>query len=150
MQTFIPYTCFLNAAKVLDQKRLGKQRLEAKQILDLVEGRADNNWKHHPAVRMWEGFGHLLKYYYRVVLFEWERRGYVNNMTWPDVEHGPFPDWLYDERLVLSHRCNLMRKDPEYYGQFRWKNIDPKAPYWWPVPLKTPAKQKEMIEYWGE
>lgn len=35
MQTFLPYPDFALSAKVLDNKRLGKQRLEAKQILEI-------------------------------------------------------------------------------------------------------------------
>jgi hypothetical protein len=58
------------------------------------------------------------------------------------------PPWLSDERLPLSHRGNLMRKDPEFYGQYGWTDADPQAPYFWPVPMKTPAKQKIMVDYW--
>lgn len=35
MQTFLPYANFEASAKVLDYKRLGKQRVEAKQILEI-------------------------------------------------------------------------------------------------------------------
>ena len=33
MQTFLPYADFLASAKALDQKRLGKQRVETIQVL---------------------------------------------------------------------------------------------------------------------
>ena len=149
MQTFLPYKSFTKTAKVLDNKRLGKQRLEAKQILDLVEGRSDNNWKHHPAVRMWLGYGNALRLYYNIILAEWEGRGFKNNMSYLEIpERVVHPPWLSDKRLPLSHRGNLLRKDPEYYDQFGWDDADPHAPYWWPVPPKTPELAKLMYQYW--
>ncbi len=39
MQTFLPYTDFKQSARCLDYKRLGKQRLEARTILNILEGR---------------------------------------------------------------------------------------------------------------
>ena len=149
MQTFLPYPSFSRTARVLDNKRLGKQRLEASQILDLVEGRADNTWKHHPAVRMWQGYGNALRLYYNIVVCEWVDRGFENNMVCVEIhDRLVLPPWLSDERLSLSHRGNLLRKDPEFYSQYGWADADPEAPYWWPVPMKTPAKQKIMEDYW--
>ena len=37
VNTFLPYSDFKRCAKVLDYKRLGKQRVEAKQIIDILE-----------------------------------------------------------------------------------------------------------------
>ena len=34
MQTFLPYADFAQSAKVLDMKRLGKQRVEVLQLLN--------------------------------------------------------------------------------------------------------------------
>ena len=82
MQTFLPYKSFAKTARVLDKTRLGKQRVEASQILDLVEGRADNTWKYHPAVRMWQGYADALRLYYNTMLAEWEDRGCENNMPY--------------------------------------------------------------------
>ena len=36
MQTFLPYPDFERSAKVLDNKRLGKQRVEVLQILNVL------------------------------------------------------------------------------------------------------------------
>ena len=149
MQTFLPHISFSKTAYVLDSKRLGKQRVEASQILDLIEGRVDNNWKHHPVVRMWQGYADLLKVYYNTILLEWISRDNKNNMPFMKPSKPVLPPWLWDARLTLSHRGNLLRKDPGHYNQFNWKDADPEAPYWWPVPMKTPAKQKIMVEYWG-
>lgn len=153
MQTFLPYTEFFLVGKTLDTKRLGKQRVEAKQILNALEPDTTSRWRNHVAVRMWRGYEDCLKFYANWIIREWTMRGYENNMPYfelEDPENFSIPDWLYDERLALSHRCNLVRKLPEYYNEFKWPKVDPDAPYWWPVPLKTPAKQKEMVDYWGE
>lgn len=56
MQTFLPYTNTLDAARALDNKRLNKQILECYQILNVLSGRSKGNgWKNHPAVLMWKG-----------------------------------------------------------------------------------------------
>ena len=54
MQTFLPYADFAETARVLDQRRLGKQRVEALQVLRalFIPG---YGWRHHPVVRMWRG-----------------------------------------------------------------------------------------------
>ena len=62
MQTFLPYADFVKTAKCLDYRRLGKQRVEAFQILNILEGKTTKaGWKHHPAVLMWEGYENALK-----------------------------------------------------------------------------------------
>lgn len=38
MQTFLPYADFSMSAKCLDYRRLGKQRVEAMQILNAIRG----------------------------------------------------------------------------------------------------------------
>ena len=42
------------------------------------------------------------------------------------------PSWLGDLDFHASHRSNLLRKDPEWYGQFGW-NDPHDLPYVWPV-----------------
>ena len=37
MQTFLPYADYTRTAKCLDRQRLGKQRVECKQILNALE-----------------------------------------------------------------------------------------------------------------
>jgi hypothetical protein len=150
MQTFLPYRDFVKCAKTLDKGRLGKQRVEAKQIIDLLDGITDNNWKHHVATRSWIGYTPCLKLYFNTVIEEWVERKYENNMPLYRVKRKVlFPPWFKDDRVFQSHRCNLVRKDPVFYGKFGWK-VDPEAPYFWPVPMRTKSKQKAMIEYWGQ
>jgi len=85
MQTFLPYSDFEKSVQVLDYKRLGKQRVEAAQILDVLEGRK-TGWRNHPAVKMWAGYTDALRAYLRACILEWQRRGYKNNMPIPEVD----------------------------------------------------------------
>ena len=66
MQTFLPYPDFKKTAKCLDYRRLGKQRVECKQILNALQKRkggiTKGGWVNHPATKMWEDdFQALLK-----------------------------------------------------------------------------------------
>jgi hypothetical protein len=163
MQTFLPYPDFEKSAKVLDNKRLGKQRVEAKQILIMLNGilnglyKSNSPFKNHPAVRMWKGYEEALSYYLISIINEWLNRGFENNITYQILnesslssckKHYKSPPWLGDKRLHYSHRANLMRKNSEYYSQFKW-DVDINAPYWWPVMLKNKQLQRTIDEYYN-
>lgn len=145
MQTFLPYPDFSRSARVLDNKRLGKQRVEVLQILNvLLKPGGKSGWRNHPAVRMWRGYEHRLHTYGLAVCREWTGRGYkdtcYDKMTDMMYEWGhplPAPDkisppWLGDESFHASHRSNLLRKDPVWYGRFGWTEPHD-LPYVWPV-----------------
>ena len=142
MQTFLPHPEFDESAACLDYKRLGKQRLEAKTIIDILDGKAKRDkrgnipWANHPAVRMWSGYVGALKLYFNCILDEWENRGYVNNMKRAVIhsQSTDVPPWLGDPEFHASHRSNLLRKDPVFYGQFNWREQDSMA-YVWPNPI---------------
>jgi hypothetical protein len=134
MQTFLPYRDFHQTAQCLDYRRLGKQRVEAKQIHDIVSGkRITGGWVHHPAVLMWHGFPNSLACYYNAILDEWVSRGYQNAMEYihvpPSVNE---PLWLGDQAFHDSHKSNLLRKDTEFYQQYGWDVVST-LPYVWPV-----------------
>lgn len=134
MQTFLPYPDFERSAKVLDYRRLGKQRVEAKQILNaLTTGDAPHGWRNHPATKMWRGYEDALAIYKNKMIEEWCRRGYKNTMSLTmRPRHVELPPWWGDEKFHAAHRSNLLRKDPEWYGQFGWAERDD-LPYIWPV-----------------
>lgn len=135
MQTFMPYPTILQSVKCLDPKRLCKQRLEALQIFRIVAGiTPQSGWRHHPAVKMWEGHSGAIAYYMNQCIEEWIRRGYKNTMTLHplDVYKLVYPKWIGDERLHSSHRANLLRKDKAYYSRYGWtESVD--LPYFWPI-----------------
>ena len=146
MQTFLPYADFKKSAECLDYRRLGKQRLEAKQIIDLLEKHdagediSKLGWGNHPAVRMWIGHTYLLKAYYNEILDEWIRRGYKNNMKHYDIPisddwlnpYAPYeqPPWRFRKDFHDAHKSKLLQKDYEYYKQFEW-DVDLNLEYKW-------------------
>jgi len=131
MQTFLPYPDFRRSLQVLDYRRLGKQRLEAHQLIRVIST-GTGGWSRHPAARMWRGYLDALKLYYNLAIEEWVRRGYRNRMKKMDIEGEVLlPPWFGDEAFHAAHRSNLLRKDPVYYGQYGWQE-PPTLPYVWP------------------
>jgi hypothetical protein len=119
MQTFLPFPDVSLSLHTLDFKRLGKQRVEASQIMDILVFDEDSAWKNHPAVKMWEGYEEALIHYYNESLRIFEHYGGTNNklepyeeMQFSDME---FPWWWGNEAFHLSHLLNLYRKAPEIY-----------------------------------
>lgn len=132
MQTFLPYPGFEDSARALDYRRLGKQRLEARQLHDVLTGKR-SGWASHPAAKMWRGHADALALYHNVVIEEWVRRGYRNNMPFLPVSARPsIPSWVGDAAFHASHRSNLLRKDPTFYGRHGWSE-GPDLPYVWPT-----------------
>ena len=131
MQTFLPYADFDKSVQCLDFRRLGKQRVEAKQIIiTLTEG---SRWFNHPAVLMWNGYIDALKLYMNKCIREWIHRGYKNTMTLADVSTQiQMPPWFGNNDFHASHRSNLLRKDIQWYSQFGWTEPTGLA-YVWPV-----------------
>lgn len=157
MQTFLPFVDFQKSLRVLDYRRLGKQRVEAFQLLcangykwalttrTKRTGKIDTpaGWINHPAAIMWRGYDKALCVYMNLCIAEWLDRGYNNTMEIHSYLYNPFftmkdyremvtmPKWLGDEALHASHRSNLLRKAPEHYGQFGWTESD-NLEYVWP------------------
>lgn len=77
MQTFLPYADFTKSARVLDQRRLGKQRVEVLQVLHALDRRRPpSSWRRHPVVVMWFGYPFALCHYGQAICTEWISRGY--------------------------------------------------------------------------
>jgi hypothetical protein len=130
MQTFLPSRSFKQSARILDYRRLGKQRVEAAQIYNVLTT-GKGGWKHHPAVKMWYGYEDSLAGYHNEIVKEWILRGYVNNMLYLKPYSLTSPPWV-TRQFINSHRSNLLRKDPDWYGKYGW-NIPDNIPYVWPV-----------------
>ena len=72
MQTFLPEVTFTASAKALDNKRLGKQRVEVLQLLRALSGES-KGWVNHPACKMWHGFEMALAVYGLAICDEWKK-----------------------------------------------------------------------------
>jgi hypothetical protein len=130
MQTFLPFSNFVDSAAVLDYRRLGKQRVECMQLLKAIKN--GGAWSNHPAAKMWKGYEEALETYMATCIIEWVKRGYKNTMIANAYPNCRLPPWLGDDAFHASHKSNLLRKDPVYYGQFGWTETD-NLPYIWPV-----------------
>jgi hypothetical protein len=136
VNTFVTASTPEECASNLDNKRLGKQRVEAKQIIDILESSHLNESKgysNHPIVAQWRGFTQALKVYYNAIFDEWEARGYKNDklkryeivqdpalshlVTKPNEVVVMFPKWFFNPIIHLTYKCDLYRKKPEYYGK---------------------------------
>jgi len=141
MQTFLPYPDFFESAICLDYRRLGKQRVEAAQLLTSLgvtvpglntKANKKGGWLNHPARIMWIGHEMALAHYMNVMIQEWGERGYNNNMRLIDTGSTfTMPTWVGNPAVHASHRANLLRKDPGFYGKYGWQE-SPEIPYFWP------------------
>lgn len=165
MQTFLPLGFHYGSLDVLDNKRLGKQRVEAKQIINALEGKT-KGWVNHPATRMWIGALPLLKQYHDWAIHVWVRRGFKNNMPLyyrplsdGSISRAPMyesPEWALDDNVAysvfLSHRIVLYQKDPKQYGRFEkeslaWKavnQIKDDVKCVWPVSMEEAKSLRAM------
>jgi Pyrimidine dimer DNA glycosylase len=149
VQTYLPYPDFAASARVLDPRRLGRQRGEALQILQALTT-AGSGWRHHPAVQMWRGYPEALGSYGMTMCRAWFVLGFADTcelklreelahvgVAAPRsqrelAEAGALPQWLGDPALHLSHQSNLVRKDPAFYKE-RFPDVPDDLPYVWPL-----------------
>lgn len=142
MNTFIPCAEYDEGFRILDTKRLGKQRLEVLQVVrHLVGVDPEFPWHSHPCTRMWRGHAHELARYGLAACAEWVKRGYMDSigdrlakiLEWHSRDHYDFrrPEWSVDPRTHIAHRSNLIRKDRAFYGRW-WPDVPADFPYvWW-------------------
>jgi hypothetical protein len=154
VQTFLPVADFRRSARLLDPRRLGKQRVEALQIMRAL-GRTTGGWLNHPAVRMWRATPEALARYGLDVCDAWCELGFADTCAGKITDDfhrlaadttgtttirtqeelavaGALPTWLGDERLHRSHRSALLHKDPDFYRPLFGDEPDD-LPYHWPV-----------------
>lgn len=160
VNTFVVKEDLVENARYLDGNRLNKQRIEAKEIIDILESLdmgiipEKKGWMYHPATKMWRGYTNALKVYYNSILREFERRYTGNKMSYYDIDESlyyinkymgngyferpfteySFPPWFSFPPFILSHRASLIRKDPNYYSKFDTHEVKPylNYGYLWP------------------
>ncbi len=142
MQTFlIDVKSIRKTAQLLDNRRLGKQRVECITILNiLLDCTPSKGWRNHPATKMWKGYeSFLVKVYLREIMDEWARRGFKNtkceqhyNKLCKLVDNRlQKPEWLTEE-FCRRHKSNLIRKMPHYYKKL-WPTVPDNLEYIWPI-----------------
>lgn len=116
--TFLPFPDIEKSLRVLDDRRLGKQRVEARQMYDAITNPNAKGWKNHPAALMWKGHEDLLALYFNTSVDLWLARGKNNNMPYLSVDPERAknkPMWWGWKALHCSHMAALIRKDPLHY-----------------------------------
>jgi hypothetical protein len=166
MQTFVPVPDFEESARLLDSPRLGKQRVETLQILRALE-LPYYGWASHPAVRMWRGRTPALVAYGLAMVRVWQERGFADSTRTLITEFAPeaadtpqaglaaaglLPSWVGNEALHLSHRSNLLAKEPEFYRARFTELFGPEPddlPYVWPEPDDVPPPpEPDGVRVW--
>lgn len=132
MQTFLPHDDLKTSVQVLDYRRLGKQRLEALQIINALTGKS-LGWRNHPATQMWAGHHRGLMAYHDLCIDEWILRGYKNTMVKFEIGSYDLPSWFGSRAFHSSHRAALLHKDFEFYRRYGWDE-QPALDYIWPKP----------------
>lgn len=155
MQTFLPVELFWQSAALLDNRRLGKQRVETFQIYNVLMGidkfgqpKDHKGWVNHPAVLMWKGYELALVEYGIEMCKAWIAKGFNDNLYDKFLSfRSPlptltiyYPPWLGVPEFHISHKSNLIRKDPEYYIPLFGVDIPDDIPYWWPTKEMNNAK----------
>jgi hypothetical protein len=150
MQTFLPYAEFTATARVLDNRRLGKQRVETIQVVRALTV-AGYGWRHHPAAAMWAGYEEALVRYGLDICAVWCELGNADTCATTllaDLTRGTgvsaprdqaalaaageLPPWLGDHAFHRSHQSALLRKDPAHYRPV-FGDVPDDLPYVWPA-----------------
>ena len=136
MQTFMTDVDYATVSYQLDNKRLGKQRVETYQILRSLTG-ISSGWQNHPATQMWKGYEYSLAEYGLQMCEEWLSRGFKDSLyqrfadALDSLPYSERPWWVSDDSLHKTHQSNLLRKDFTHYS--RYFHIQNDLPYVWPL-----------------
>jgi hypothetical protein len=150
VQTFLPYADFSETARVLDMRRLGKQRVETIQVVRALTV-AGYGWRHHPAAKMWAGYEEALVRYGLDICAVWCSLGNADTcavtlvadlargtgLAAPRAQAdlaatGEVPPWLGDRAFHRSHQSALLRKDLAHYQPI-FSDVPDDLPYVWPA-----------------
>jgi len=163
MQTFITNSDSSLGVEALDNKRLNKQLLEARQILNILvslrnDPTATPAWRNHPAVKMWRGHEWQLFRYCTRVAIALQARGIQFTKNYDAItalidqvdpaDTDSLPEWMADpvqlDKVITTHRSSLYHKDPVHYAQFKyeadfldsnrdWMLCCDRCNYYWPT-----------------
>jgi predicted DNA-binding transcriptional regulator AlpA len=139
MQTFMTDRDYATVSYQLDNKRLGKQRVETYQIMRSLTG-ISGGWINHPATQMWKGYEYSLAEYGLQMCEEWLSRGFKDSLyqkfadALDSLPYSTQPWWVANLSLHQTHQSNLLRKDFAHYSQHFQVQDD--LPYVWPLPTE--------------
>jgi len=142
MQTFLPYADFHESAACLNNRRLGKQRVEVLQLLQTIRA-GTGSWYSHPAAQQWIGCSRTLVRYGIAICQCWISKDYRDGCL-PQIAQfrwgtSKVPAWLGYEPYHASHRSVLLRKglEDETFCRFRNLSLEDK--------LDFPSKKSQWL-----
>lgn len=157
MNTFLPYPSFSASARSLDNRRLWKQVVECKQLLNILVKQSvyykirklrvvDKSywgfgaWSNHPALLMWAPNPKSLVWYAMACIQECKLRGIAKGTKiFSDIAeigavfgYNGLPKWCGNKDFHLSHQSNLLRKNKEFYFA-KFGDVPNNLEYIWPI-----------------
>lgn len=159
MQTFITSTnsnqlkACAETFNMLDSPRLGKQRVEVKQLLA-------GQFPNHPASKMWREHEHALVAYGIICCKAWIKRGHADSligefrdrrtMLLDDGFPLVWPWWFGHPGMVRTHQTKLFYKgSPKWVQQHAEsapRHRPMQLPYLWPHPTEEGLFQLSKAE----
>jgi len=139
MQVFLPFPSFKESVACLDKSRLGNQIWrECKTLLN-------GGWQHHPVSKMWTDYKPALALYGLEGVHELVIREHIDSTKAQELStyfcsfcthvDDLLPPFIGDPDFHLSHRLNLLWKDPKWYSKFFDEQPPSTKPdYYWPLP----------------
>ncbi|ABL87437.1 conserved hypothetical protein [Pyrobaculum islandicum DSM 4184] len=159
MQIFRPYRDHARSAAFLDDRRLGKQRAEAKQVILAIlrrrgSTRREESWLNHPIVLMYDAGPYIndLVAYFHAAVEEWRRRGRRNSVSLADVQHliaqlPSAPGTPITHTHEVEYRRILLLKDPcHYLGKMTEEEL---AEVLETEPTPIPGVNTWIFQIWG-
>src|SRR3954469_14280601 len=100
VQTFLPYPSFAESVRILDRARMGKQRVEALQVLRAITV-PGYGWGNHPVAKMWRGYVPALTKYALESADAWIELGHADTVRPQVLAFAPEVEQLGQDDLEL-------------------------------------------------
>lgn len=126
MQTFLTYTSLIHTAAVLDDRRLNKQLVEARQLYDILTDaptcRATKAQRNHPIVATWRDYPHsnwqqVLPAYITALHNEYRKRTNHSHKSAAGVPMLYCHQHYFPVAFCITHREALRAKFPQHYAK---------------------------------
>ena len=123
MNTLLPFPSF-NSIGLLSNADLGVQIYEAAELVHLFQD-CPAGWHKNPAVLQWYGYLEALKDYYNNCILHWANRGFNQDRKRLETDlrySTKLPPWVGDPRIHAFHRATLLKRNPNFYSRYAWKD----------------------------
>lgn len=149
VNTFLLSANFGESAQLLDNQRLFKQCVEAKQIIEVLSQTEETKgFSNHPATKQWKGYVNALKAYYNAHLNEvYKRKCRKTTMKYYFVMRGYDLPWFVQcIQFHNTHRASLFYKNPHYYAKLTFPEEYKQYGYMWPTHLEQKGIDYKKID----